>query len=142
MGAAYTISPLRGISIAIAVLCEELPHELGDLAVLLNSGMSLKRALLCNFLSACTCFIGLVVGIFLGEMEQASTWIFAIAGGMFLYISLVNMLPELTPAFEEASGRSVKSGAAMLAVQNVGLLVGFGIMFVLARFGKDMFSLE
>ena len=127
------------MSISIAVLCEELPHELGDLAILLNSGMSLKRALLYNFLSACTCFLGLVVGILMGrELPEASTWIFAIAGGMFLYISLVDMLPEMTVTAEEASRESVKKGLSMLLVQNIGMLTGFTIMFLLARYKKDM----
>ena len=92
MGAAFSISLLEGISVSIAVLCEELPHELGDLAILLNSGMKLKKALLYNFISACTCFLGLIVGICLGDLEEAQTWIFALAGGMFLYISLVDMV--------------------------------------------------
>jgi len=53
--------------------------------------MSIRQALTYNFLSACTCYIGMAVGIFLGEVE-ASTYIFALAGGMFLYIALVDMV--------------------------------------------------
>ena len=64
----------------------------GDFAILLNSGMSVKRALLYNFLSACMCYIGLIVGTLLGENTKAHDWVFAIAGGMFLYISLVDMV--------------------------------------------------
>lgn len=138
MGAAFSVSTLRGISISIAVLCEELPHELGDLAILLNSGMSLKKALLYNFISACTCFAGLIVGIFLGELENTSTWIFALAGGMFLYIALVDMLPEMTHASEEASAVSIKEGLVMLSIQNVGMITGFAIMYLLARYGGDI----
>ena len=43
IGAAFTESILAGISISVAVFCEELPHELGDLAILLNSGMKFKQ---------------------------------------------------------------------------------------------------
>lgn len=53
--------------------------------------MSTRQALTYNFLSACTCYIGMAVGILLGEIE-ASTYIFALAGGMFLYIALVDMV--------------------------------------------------
>lgn len=64
----------------------------GDFAVLLNSGMTMKQALFYNFLSATTCYVGLIVGILLGEFTQNSTYIFALAAGMFLYISLVDMV--------------------------------------------------
>jgi len=64
----------------------------GDFAVLLNAGMKIKKAVLYNFLSACMCYLGLVVGIFLGENTSTHTWVFAFAGGMFLYISLVDMV--------------------------------------------------
>ena len=43
IGAAFTESILTGISVSIAVVCEEFPHELGDFAVLLNSGMNIKQ---------------------------------------------------------------------------------------------------
>ena len=58
---------------SLAVFCEELPHELGDFAVLLNAGMSMKQAMFYNFLSACTCYLGLIIGILLGELESAHT---------------------------------------------------------------------
>ena len=64
----------------------------GDFAILLNSGMSMKQALSYNFLSACMCYLGLIFGIVLGENTQGSHWVFAIAAGMFLYISLVDMV--------------------------------------------------
>lgn len=51
----------------------------------------MKQALIYNFLSACTCYVGLVVGIMLGEIE-ASSYIFGFAAGMFMYISLVDMV--------------------------------------------------
>jgi hypothetical protein len=54
---------------------------IGDFAVLLSSGMTMRQALLYNFLSACTCYFGLALGIVLGEFE-ASKYIFAVAGGM------------------------------------------------------------
>ena len=43
IGAAFTESVIAGVSVSVAVLCEELPHELGDFAVLLNSGMTMKQ---------------------------------------------------------------------------------------------------
>lgn len=47
-----------GLSTSIAILCHELPHEVGDFAVLLSAGLSVKRAVMYNALSAFLCFIG------------------------------------------------------------------------------------
>ena len=48
--------------------------------------------MLANFMSACCCYIGLVVGLVLGFATHAVKYIWSIAAGMFLYISLVNMV--------------------------------------------------
>ena len=119
-------------------MCEELPHELGDLAILLNSGLSLKRAIFYNCLSGLTCFLGFAVGVFLGELPTASSWIFAIAGGMFIYISYVNMLPEMTTAVETASQHNILTGVRVFLVQNFGLLFGLMLMYLLARYSEQI----
>ena len=64
----------------------------GDFAVLLNAGLSYKAALGLNFLSACSCYLGLVIGLLLGYTTSAVTWIYALAGGLFVYIALVDMV--------------------------------------------------
>ena len=56
----------------------------------------MKQAIMYNFLSATTCYLGLVVGIVVGEFTQDSTHIFALAGGMFLYIALVDMVSKIS----------------------------------------------
>ena len=69
---------------------------LGDFAVLISSGMTVKQAMLANFLSACSSFIGLVIGIIIGQQtEEGNQWVFAIMGGMFLYIALVDMVSNM-----------------------------------------------
>nr|CAD7406647.1 unnamed protein product [Timema poppensis] len=89
IGAGFSQSLSTGLSMSIAIACEEFPHELGDFAILVNSGMHVKKALLFNFLSACTAFGGLALGIILGELQV--NFIFAFAGGLFLYVSLADL---------------------------------------------------
>ncbi|UXI15612.1 Endothelin-converting enzyme 2 [Sarcoptes scabiei] len=138
MGAAFSQSILEGISISVAVICEEFPHELGDFAILLGSGMSMRKALGYNFLSACTCYLGLVFGIILGDLSDFTPYIFALAGGMFLYISLVDMMGELSAQLEETSKKGVSETAKTLLLQNIGILIGVGIMFFLAKYGEKI----
>lgn len=126
-----------GISTSIAVFCHELPHELGDFAVLLKAGMSVKMALLANFLSALSCFIGLFIGIEVGQQGEVRLWFFAIAGGIFLYVALVDMLPHLIHS------KTLKAEPlATFLLQNVGLLVGFGILLIIALYEENLKGLK
>merc|ERR1712241_654380 len=138
IGAAMSTSILTGVSVSLAVLCEELPHELGDFAVLLNSGMTVKEAVIYNFLSACTCYLGLVIGIVLGELEGVNVYIFAVAGGMFLYISLVDMIPELNHEVERHSRVSAKKALFTFFLQNVGIIIGVMTLYVLAIYQDEI----
>uniref|UniRef100_A0A8C6X9K3 Metal cation symporter ZIP14 n=1 Tax=Naja naja TaxID=35670 RepID=A0A8C6X9K3_NAJNA len=135
IGASFTISVFQGISTSVAILCEEFPHELGDFVILLNAGMTIQQALFFNFLSACCCYLGLGFGILAGSHFSAN-WIFALAGGMFLYIALADMFPEMN----EVSKEDERSGRALtaFAIQNAGLLTGFTIMVLLTMFSGEI----
>ncbi|XP_015920204.1 metal cation symporter ZIP14 [Parasteatoda tepidariorum] len=136
IGAAFSESILAGVSISVAVICEEFPHELGDFAVLLSAGMTMRQALLYNFLSAITCYLGLVMGILLGDFAEGAPYIFALAAGMFLYISLVDMLGELSEALEEARKKGIKKQLKVFLIQNIGIALGVAILFVMARYAE------
>ncbi|XP_062992164.1 metal cation symporter ZIP8 [Elgaria multicarinata webbii] len=136
IGASFTLSLLQGISTSIAILCEEFPHELGDFVILLNAGMSARQALFFNFLSACSCYVGLAFGIVVGN-NFAPNIIFAIAGGMFLYISLADMFPEMNDMLrEKVTGR--KTDLAFFLIQNAGLLTGFTAILLITLYAGDI----
>jgi len=73
------------------IMALKLGVLLGDFAILISSGMSVRRALAFNFASACTAFLGLVLGIAL-ESFQINSYIFGLAGRLFLYISLSDLV--------------------------------------------------
>lgn len=131
IGAGFSNSLATGLSISIAIACEEFPHELGDFAILVNSGMPIRRALMYNFLSALTAVAGLVLGILLGELE-ASTYIFAFSGGLFLYISLTDLMPELNGMVEEGLEVSKQHAMLRLFQQNCGILFGFCLLYFIS----------
>ena len=64
----------------------------GDFAIYLKNGMSKRQGLGMNFLAACFAFIGLYVGLSVGANEEARQWMLALVAGMFLYISLVDVV--------------------------------------------------
>ncbi|BHF66021.1 hypothetical protein SprV_0200903500 [Sparganum proliferum] len=137
IGVAFSASIAGGISTTVAVFCHELPHELGDFAVLLRTGMRIKEALFFNVVSSVLCLVGMFVGIGVGNIEAAATWIFALTAGTFIYIALVDMLPELNTV-EVKPGRS---RMLQLLIQNLGLITGAGIMFLIAFFEEDLLKM-
>ncbi|XP_059209209.1 metal cation symporter ZIP8 [Centropristis striata] len=135
IGASFTVSVLTGFSTSIAIVCEEFPHELGDFVILLNSGMSIPQAIFFNLLSAVSCYFGLVFGILLGS-NFAPNAIFAIAGGMFLYIALADMFPEMNNILREQERTSTK--IIFFLIQNAGLLSGFTVILLITMFAGNI----
>ncbi|XP_061103048.1 metal cation symporter ZIP8 [Conger conger] len=136
IGASFTVSLLTGFSTSIAIVCEEFPHELGDFVILLNSGMSIPQAIFFNLLSAMSCYLGLAIGIVVGS-NFAPNIIFALAGGMFLYIALADMYPEMNAIMAEQE-RSAKNSIIFFVIQNLGLLTGFTIILLITMFAGEI----
>ena len=67
----------------------------GDFAILLKSGLTFRQALAYNLASAIISYLGLVLGIIIGDIHSAHTWVLALTAGMFLYISLVDMVSNV-----------------------------------------------
>ncbi|KAM3855229.1 zinc transporter ZIP10 [Vipera latastei] len=134
IGAAFSAGLTGGISTSVAVFCHELPHELGDFAVLLKAGMTVKQAIVYNLLSAMMAYVGMLIGTAVGQYANNITlWIFAITAGMFLYVALVDMLPEML----HGDGDNEEHGycpVGQFILQNLGLVLGFAIMLVIALY--------
>ncbi|XP_059165964.1 uncharacterized protein LOC131948376 [Physella acuta] len=128
IGTAFGGSIAGGISTSLAVFCHELPHEIGDFAVLVRSGLTIRKAMFFNFLATIPKFLGAVIGLTLGSQSSASLWIFAMAGGMFLYVTLVDLLPEMTFVY-------TKSGEPWflhLLLQATGITLGTTIVLIIS----------
>ncbi|CAF0804384.1 unnamed protein product [Rotaria sordida] len=146
IGAIAVISISECLRMMVPIVCEEFSHKLGDAAVLLSSGLPIKQALLMNFLSACGCYPGFIIGAKLGELENFHPWICALAGGMFVYIGLTDMIPELISMGHEIekdnaiANRPVTNMLKLkiLFSQNMGVVLGIAIMFLLAKYGETL----
>ncbi|XP_035658653.1 zinc transporter ZIP10-like isoform X2 [Branchiostoma floridae] len=144
IGAAFATSLTTGLSTSIAVFCHELPHELGDFAILLKAGMSFKQAITYNLVSGIISFVGMAVGVGIGKSNEVGPWVFALSAGMFLYIALVDMLPELLRGYAEDEGDSCNlkktsdSACEHFLLQSAGLVTGVVIMLLIAVFEDDL----
>lgn len=95
IAAGYVVGPAVGVLTTIAILCHEVPHEVGDFAILLNSGFTWKEAAKAQVFTACGGFVGVIVGLTAEHVASASSWLLPFTAGGFLYIALVSIVPDL-----------------------------------------------
>jgi len=96
IGASYAVSVPMGLATTLAVVLHEIPHEIGDFAVLVHGGLPVRKALLFNFLTALTSVLGGVVSLWLGSsLSGYSEVVLPVTAGGFIYIAGSDLLPEL-----------------------------------------------
>ncbi len=94
--AAFMTDFSLGITTALAVIAHEIPQELGDFAILLDSGYGRVRALLLNGLSSSATVVGGVVAYLgLEVVRGAAPFILALSASSFLYIATADLIPGL-----------------------------------------------
>jgi zinc and cadmium transporter len=93
--AAVTSIPLA-VSTAIAVFAHEIPHEIGDFAILLHAGYSRRRALLFNATSAACGVLGAALSlVFLDAVPKLEPYFLSFATASFLYVAMSDLIPDL-----------------------------------------------
>ncbi len=96
IAAAFLTSIPLGIATALAVIAHEIPQEVGDFAILLDSGYSPAKALLSNGLSSIATLPGALLAYFwLAETREAVPYILAISAASFIYIATADLIPTL-----------------------------------------------
>lgn len=99
IGAAYLIDVNAGIAATLAVLLHEIPTELSDYSVLVTAGFNRKRALLANFASSITAFIGVILALTVGSsMTGFAAYIAPVAAGCFIYLAAGGLIPRFLKA--------------------------------------------
>jgi zinc transporter ZupT len=92
--------------------------------------MSHYQALALNFLSALPGLLGFYIGISVSREAQVGSWILTITAGIFIYVALVDLMPNLLP--------NSKWNWKMFFIVNLALILGFFIMFLLIIFEKNV----
>lgn len=96
IAAAFLVSIPTGIVTTIAVAAHEIPQEIGDFGLLLKKGVTRKKVLLINFLSALATVVAAVITYLLGDADKLPVgFLLGISAGFLLYIALSDIIPLL-----------------------------------------------
>ncbi len=96
IAAAFLTDIKLGIVTALAVAAHEIPQEVGDFVILLNSGYSRSKALLFNMLTTLGTVAGGVLAYFaLQQIEPFIPYVLAVAASSFIYIAVADLIPSL-----------------------------------------------
>ncbi|KAL5047656.1 hypothetical protein BDW71DRAFT_179730 [Aspergillus fruticulosus] len=150
MSSSFYASPTIGATTTVAVFFHEIPHEVGDFALLIQSGFSKRKAMGAQFVTAIGAFIGTLIGIAVQELGGSGsttangltsspvsgllgtslTWgdmLLPFTAGTFLYVGTVSVIPEL---LETGKNKSIEIKKTI--VQFAAVAVGAGIMLAIS----------
>ncbi|XP_012229820.1 zinc transporter Slc39a7 [Linepithema humile] len=113
IGASYMAGNSIGYITTFTILLHEIPHEIGDFAILIQSGYSKRKAMMLQLVTAVGALLGTFVSLLAEGMgDFATKWILPFTAGGFIYIATVSVIPELLTATK--FWQSFKEIAALL----------------------------
>lgn len=125
IAATFISSPAIGLTTALAVAAHEIPQEIADFSVLLSHGLSRLRAIAFNVGSALTAIVGAIgMYYFSDSLENYLGQIMAFTAGMFSYIALSDLIPELHHTQNEKD----------TLPQIMAFVTGIGLMLIVKNF--------
>lgn len=142
LSSSFYASPTIGATTTVAVFFHEIPHEVGDFALLVQSGFSKRKAMGAQFVTAVGAFLGTFIGIAVQEFggkdamledhAASGLWgtslswgdmLLPFTAGTFLYVGTVAVIPELLE-----TGKDKGAEVRKTITQFVAVAVGAGIM--------------
>ncbi|KAK1778586.1 ZIP zinc transporter-domain-containing protein [Copromyces sp. CBS 386.78] len=148
MSASFYASPTIGATTTVAVFFHEIPHEVGDFALLVQSGFTKRQAMGAQFVTAIGAMLGTLIGIAVQELGGSGdangpamgmkeglwgtslTWgdmLLPFTAGTFLYVGTVAVIPELLETGKDKAKELKKT-----LVQFAAIAVGAGIMLYIS----------
>ena len=151
LSSSFYASPALGATTTMAVFFHEIPHEVGDFALLIQSGFSKRKAMGAQFVTAVGAFLGTCIGICVqeygagsgssdvhahsgqgntgigGTSLQWSDMLLPFTAGTFLYVGTVAVIPELLE-----TGSNKREEVKKMVLQFAAIGVGAGIMLLIS----------
>jgi len=124
IGSSFLLNYWLGVSTTIAVFFHEIPHEIGDYAILIQCGFTKRQAMFAQVMTG----VGAIIGTFFGLGaqtlgEEASKWILPFTSGGFIYIATVGVIPTLI------SNTNLKQSIGEIVAMIIGVLIMYALIF-------------
>ncbi|GLV38923.1 Catecholamines up [Carabus blaptoides fortunei] len=128
IGASYLAGNNIGIVTTITILLHEVPHEIGDFAILVQSGCSKRKAMWLQLTTALGAIVGTAISLLANDASgsMAASWILPFTAGGFIYIAMVSVIPELLDDPKPKLSQSI--------LQVLALLGGMYMMVLIAAY--------
>ncbi|NXJ58210.1 S39A7 protein, partial [Spizaetus tyrannus] len=125
IGASFLAGTGLGTVTAVTVLLHELPHEVGDFAILVQSGCSKRKAMRLQLVTALGAVAGAACSLLAERAgEAAMLGVLPFTAGGFIYVGTVSVIPELLR----------DAGPLQSVLQVLGLLAGVAMMVAIAHY--------
>jgi zinc transporter 7 len=164
LSSSFYASPTIGATTTVAVFFHEIPHEVGDFALLIQSGFSKKKAMGAQFVTAVGAFLGTFIGIAVQEFGGAGegaasasssaatgllgtglTWgdmLLPFTAGTFLYVGTVAVIPELLETGKDKGAELRKTVTQFIAIAaGAGIMLAY-VFFPYVRLGRGLTHLK
>lgn len=120
IAAAFLTNRPLGLVTTLAVAAHEIPHRVGDFAVLVHAGFSRPRALALNVATGVASIVGAIAAYYgLQHLLGLLPFALAFAAAGFLYIAVAGLIPGLhrraDPRTSAAQVILIAAGIAMIA---------------------------
>ncbi|GMT04047.1 hypothetical protein PENTCL1PPCAC_26221, partial [Pristionchus entomophagus] len=127
IGASFLAGSTIGFVTMITVLVHEVPHEIGDFAILIQSGYTRRKAMMMQLVTAAGALSGCVLSLVTADGGNladaaASSFILPFTAGGFIYIATVSVIPELLD--NSSFWQTIK--------ETIALLLGIFLMYLIA----------
>lgn len=159
ISASFYISKSVGSTTCLAVFFHEIPHEVGDFALLIQGGFTKWQAMNSQFVTAIGAYLGTFLGIFIQNLTSNSVTDIVTEGsiitesfkspglfgtsvttgdltlpftaGGFLYIATVGVIPEVLELdIQNSRFKELVNGLLQLLF----IFIGIGLMFLISWF--------
>lgn len=89
-----------GVIAVIGIFLHEMVQEIAEFFILKEAGFSTVKALMLNFITALTIFIGISIGLFISNTEGITTLLLAFTAGGFLHVILRDFIPSIIKSIQ------------------------------------------